>query len=308
VTRASASLARDWCADLGVPHPDDEEFESFRALICARAGIQLGPSKRSLLYARLVRRVRELGLGSFGEYYRRVVDPWDEDEMRRVLDRITTNETHFFREPHHFAYLERVLVPAWTEAADAGARPRHVRAWSAGCSTGEEPYSIAMILADALPASQGWSVEVKATDISSRVLGVARDATWPIERASEIPRHLLERFMLEGIGPKRGWLRAAPELRDLVRVERFNLNEARYPVDEPFDVVFCRNVLIYFERGRKRHVVERLAEQLAPAGRLFLGHAETVHSTVPALRCVGQTVYAVAGDADARDRAAGGRA
>jgi len=308
VTRLASACAPDRRADLGVPHPDDDEFESFRALICARAGIQLGPTKRALLYGRLVRRVRELGLRSFGEYYRRVVDPWDEDEMRHVLDRITTNETHFFREPHHFAYLERVLVPAWAAAAAAGKRPRRVRAWSAGCSTGEEPYSIAMLLAAALPASEGWSIEVKATDISSRVLAAARDATWPIERAGEIPPHLLRRFMLEGVGPKRGWLRAAPELRALVRVEHLNLNEARYPTEEPFDVVFCRNVLIYFERGRKRHVVERLAEQLAPGGRLFLGHAESVHSMVPALRCVSRTAYALAGGVDdPRDPDVGGR-
>ena len=164
---SSAGAARGKSPVPLLPDISDDEFALFQSLICHESGINLTPTKKPMLVSRLLRRVNALKLRSFGEYYRRVVDPWDEDEMRRVLDRITTNETHFFREPHHFAYLERVLVPAWAEAAAAGARARRVRAWSAGCSTGEEPYSIAMVLADALPASQGWSVEVKATDISS---------------------------------------------------------------------------------------------------------------------------------------------
>ena len=283
-----------------------EEFRLLRDLVGARTGINFAPDLRFSLERRLRERLAVLGLTSFAEYYQYLrFHPAANAEWEEVQDLLTTNETYLFREDYQLYAFRDEVAPMLAEQAKSRKR---LSIWSAGCSTGEEVYSIAMVLADALPASQGWSVEVKATDISSRVLGVARDATWPIERASEIPRRLLERFMLEGIGPKHGWLRAAPELRDLVRVERFNLNDARYPLDEPFDVVFCRNVLIYFERGRKRHVVERLAEQLLPGGRLFLGHAETVHSTVPALRCVGQTVYAVAGDGDAADRTAGGRA
>jgi chemotaxis protein methyltransferase CheR len=292
-------VARSLGAELGVHEPTQDEFERFRDLICARAGIYLGESKKALLYGRLARRLRELGLRTFGEYYRRIVEPGDEAEMRHLLDRITTNETHFFRERHHFDYLAEVLFPAWAAAAEAGERARTVRVWSAGCSSGEEPYSLAMILAASFPASAGWSIEVKATDISSRVLAVASEATWPIERSHEIPPRFLKRFMLQGVGSQAGRLRAGPELRGLVRVERLNLNDEKYPEDGPFDLLFCRNVLIYFERARKQHVVEQLTQRLAPGGRLFLGHAESVHSLSHALTCVGPTVYARRDDAGA---------
>jgi chemotaxis protein methyltransferase CheR len=282
--RSSGSIRLDG----PVPEPTDGDFDSLRALILKHAGIHLNESKKALVYGRLARRVRELGLATFGEYHRRVTE--DDEELVELLDRITTNETHFFREPHHFEYLERVVVPGLVADADAGLRARHVRVWSAGCSTGEEPYSVAMTLLERLPPSAGWSIDIVATDLSTRVLDVAHGATWPIARAGEIPEALLKRHMLRGIGARAGLLRASPQLRAMVRVERLNLNEDEFPAG-PFDVVLCRNVLIYFHPVRRLQVLERLLDTLAPCGLLFVGHAESVHGLAARAQCVSPTIY-----------------
>jgi chemotaxis protein methyltransferase CheR len=265
-----------------VSEPSDAEFRKFRDVIEREAGIHLSASKRALLHGRLVKRIRDLGMRTFTEYHDRV-ERDEAGELQKMLDCIVTNETSFFREPAHFAYLERTILPAWLAAA-----PRTIRVWSAGCATGEEPFSIAMALAHALPKT--FSIEIIATDISTRVLDAARNATWNIERAEQIPKPLLKRFMLHGIGEQTGKLRASRELRELVRFERLNLNGDAY-ASGPFDLVFCRNVLIYFAPPRKQAVVGRLAERLAPGGHLFLGHAESVHGFADRLRCVQPTIY-----------------
>ncbi|HLK37290.1 MAG TPA: protein-glutamate O-methyltransferase CheR [Polyangiaceae bacterium] len=292
-SRRELPAAAESCGDIEAPaaEPTDAQFEALRGVIRRTAGIHLGDSKKALLRGRLARRLRELGLRSFGDYLRVVrADP---DERDAMIDRITTNETSFFREPGHFAYLAETLLPAWQAAANAGTRRREVRMWSAGCSTGEEPYSLAMTLLDRLGPEQGWSVEILATDVSTRVLEVAREATWPIDRAREIPQDLARKFMLRGFGTKAGVMRAAPELRRVVRVERLNLSAEGYAVGAPFDVIFCRNVLIYFDAEQKERVVGRLAACLATDGHLFVGHAESIRGP-SALTCVRPTVYAAA--------------
>jgi len=283
--RVRLAAARDVAT--GIPEPTASEFERFRDLIRGSSGIHLSGSKKALLYGRLSRRIRDLGLRNFGAYYARVQQ--DTAEHERMIDRITTNETRFFREPKQFAYLEDTLLPRWIDAADAGRRPREIRAWSAGCSSGEEPYSLAMTLVDRL--RDGWNIDVLATDISTRVLEVARQATWPMDRAKEIPARLLKRFMLQGIGTQAGRLRAGPELRHVVRVERLNLNDDASAIGNRFDLIFCRNVLIYFDHQHKRSVVQRLASRLTEGGYLFVGHAEGIQG-VPALACAQPTVYA----------------
>jgi chemotaxis protein methyltransferase CheR len=285
----TARTTSSWRAAAGVPDLTEEEFDALRALIHRQTGIHLNDSKKALLYGRLSRRIRELGLRSFTDYLRSIRD--DAAEREQMIDRVTTNETHFFRESTHFTYLQSTLMPAWLQAADAGTRSKEVRVWSAGCSTGEEPYSLAMTLRDRLPEKDGWSVEILATDISTRVLDAADQATWPIERAAEVPEPLLKRFMLQGLGSQAGKMRASPDLRRMVRVERLNLSDERYPVRGPFDLIFCRNVLIYFAHDLKRQVVERLSEHLAPGGHLFVGHAESIYET-HGLTCVWPTVYA----------------
>nr|WP_153868621.1 MULTISPECIES: protein-glutamate O-methyltransferase CheR [Myxococcaceae] len=260
-----------------MPPLSDPGFARFQHLVREAAGISLTDAKRSLLVGRLTRRVRELGLESFDAYYARVEQ--SPEERVHMLDCVSTNETHFFREPQHFQYLCERVLPAWRAQAAAGTRSRTVRAWSAACSTGEEPFSLAMLLMEHLPAEEGWKVEVLATDLSTRVLRAAEAATWPLARARDIPEAYLKRYMLEGTGPQAGRMRACTALRERIRWARLNLVEQPWPqalFDVPFDLVFCRNVLMYFDPDCKARVVRRLLERLAPDGLFFVGHAESL--------------------------------
>jgi chemotaxis protein methyltransferase CheR len=272
------------------PEPiTDAEFESFRALILKQAGIALGSHKKALLVARLSKRLRHLRLDSWGAYFGRVVE--SEEEQQRMLDCICTNETRFFREPRHFALLEEKVFPAWTAEAVAGGRPRHLRFWSAACSTGEEPYSLAMCALFHLPPQDGWRIEIVATDLSTTALDRGRSATWPIERARDIPEQYLRRFMLRGTGPQVASTRAAPEIRSLVQFHRANLNDQACSVSGSFDVIFVRNVLIYFDQAARRRAIERILLRLKPTGFLFLGHAESLSGMPFRVRCVSPNVY-----------------
>jgi chemotaxis protein methyltransferase CheR len=263
----------------------DRDFARFQALINREAGIWLAPVKKALLVGRLARRLRELGLASYGEYYERVA--CDADERVRMLDAICTNETQFFREPRHFELLAERVFPAWLAEAEAGRRARRARVWSAACSSGEEPYSLAMALLSALP---GWDLEVLATDLSTKILARAQAGVWSLERARQIPRGYLEAFMLRGYGSQAGLMKAGEALREVIRFARVNLASDEWPAG-PFDLVLCRNVLIYFDRVTKARVVERLLERLAPQGFLFLGHAESLTGFTDRARSVMATVY-----------------
>ncbi len=269
----------------GVPSLSDAEFRLFATYIQRQAGIALSDAKRTLLIGRLARRLRELGCASFLEYYERVIA--DADERMQMLDRISTHETHFVREPRHFDFLRDELFPRWRARSPRGAR---IRVWSAACSTGEEPYSIAMMLLDELPPADGWRHEILATDLSRAVVEAAREGVWPLARCQAIPQRLLERYMLRGVGSQEGNVKAGPELRAIVRFATLNLNDAVYPVGGPYDLVLCRNVLIYFDAELRARVVARLAGHLAPDGHLFVGHAESLHG-LGDLACVCPTIY-----------------
>ena len=280
---------------VGIRPLRDREFTAFQELIYQEAGIYLSKVKQALLVGRLSRRVRELGLDSFAAYYERVVDPRYPEERVELINCICTHETHFFREPRQFEYLENVALPKWRAQAEAGGRAKRVRAWSAGCSSGEEPFSIAMSLLAACPPKAGWTVEVVATDVSTRVLERARAATWPLDRSKHIPDAYLKRFMLRGHGEHEKKMKAGPELRDAVRFEHLNLNDGSYQLAGAFDLVFCRNVLIYFDANSKERVIRNLLDRLSPDGLLFLGHAETLSGFQPeqggAPRAVMPTIY-----------------
>jgi chemotaxis protein methyltransferase CheR len=254
----------------------DREFRAFQELIHAEAGIWLGPSKKALLLARLSRRLKELELSSFDDYFREVRR--DPRERVQMLDYVSTNETRFFREPRQFDFLKEELLPRWSAAAAAGLRPRRIRAWSAGCSTGEEPYSLAMVLLSHFPPEAGWDVEIVATDLSTRVLDRARAGLFSLKGAEDIPPPLLRRFMLRGTGGREGSMKAGPALRSVVRFARLNLHEDAYPPGG-FDLILCRNVLIYFDAAGKAGILARLGERLAAGGHLLLGHAESLGRT-----------------------------
>jgi chemotaxis protein methyltransferase CheR len=264
------------------------EFGLFQRLVFREAGIHLADIKMALVASRLLRRIRDLGLPGYGAYYRRVVE--DKDELRLMLDAITTNETQFFREPRHFELLDDVLIPAWRKEAERGDRRRRVRLWSAGCSTGEEPYSLAMTLLAALPPEDGWEVEILATDLSTRVLEHATLGVYAADKAAAIPRPLLQQFMLRGFGAQDGNVKAGPALQAAVTFRRLNLNDDSYAVDGPFDAIFCRNVFIYFNQTTRARIVRQLLGHLHPSGHFFVGHSESLGGT-PWLETVVPTVY-----------------
>ncbi len=278
-----------------------QELALFQRLIYDETGILLPDSKRALIEGRLAGRVRELSLSSFLAYYRLVVRD-AEGERTELLDRIVTNETRFFREPKQLDFLRQRVFPKWEAAAAAGRRSRRIRVWSAACSTGEEPYSLGMTLLARFPPSSGWEVEILATDLSTRVLARAERAVWPLARASEIPRAHLTAFMWRGRGPGDGLMQASPELRRIVRFARVNLTASRYAVSGPFELVLCRNVLIYFHPRTRAAVVEKLAGHLAQDGLLLLGQAEGLTGRIESTRSVGPAVFAHATAAAEWDR------
>jgi chemotaxis protein methyltransferase CheR len=285
VRRAEPSLTVPY----GLRPLTDAEFGAFQKLVAEEAGIQLTAAKKALLVGRLAKRLRALGLDSFGQYHERVQH--DQEERVHMLDAICTNETQFFREPRQFEFLATRVYPAWRAAAEAGTRSRTIRAWSAACSSGEEPYSLAMSLLTHFPATAGWSIEILATDLSTSVLARAEAGVWPMEKADSVPEAFRRRFLLRGVGPQEGRVKMGPELRSVVRFARMNLNDSAYPIVGTFDLVFCRNVLIYFGAAARERVIARLLGRLAPGGLLLLGHAETLSGTEQ-VRSVGPTVYA----------------
>jgi chemotaxis protein methyltransferase CheR len=271
----------------------DRDFQGYQKLIYREAGIHLGPVKKALLVGRLSRRLRELGGLSFREYLERAEE--DAAERARLIEAVCTHETRFFREPRHFELLEREILPRWRKQGFAGPEGgtggRRVRVWSAGCSTGEEPFSLAMALRHALPAEAGWEIDILATDLSARVLERAREAIWPLDKSADIPTHLLKAYMLRGTGSQEGRMKASPELRAMVRFERVNLNDDRMPVGGRFDLVFCRNVLIYFDAQSKARAVGRLLDRMAPHGYFFLGQAESLNGLPRRVKAVIPAVY-----------------
>jgi chemotaxis protein methyltransferase CheR len=276
----------------------DAAFAALRDLIERSSGIRLTDAKRQLVVARLGARLKAVGVATFEDYGRLVRD--NDAELSAMLDRIATNETHFFREPQHFAFLTRQLIPSWVAAARAHARSRRVRVWSAACSTGEEPFSIAMTLLDGLPPHEGWAIEIVASDISARALDLARRAVWPIARAAEIAPDALRRHMLRGVDARQGSMKARETLRALIAFERINLVADTLPIEGPFDAIFCRNVLMYFGPEARACAIGRAVERLGPDGVLFVGHAESLAGSAAGLRSLAPTVYARADAAPAR--------
>ncbi len=268
----------------------DTDFAHLTTLIQDRTGIYLHPGKKPLLAARLLERMRALGFVSYADYVRHVLTN-GAAELSRMTDAVCTNETRFFREPEQIAHFEREVLPRWLVQAARTREPRRVRVWSAGCSTGEEAFSIAMCLLSKLPADH-FSIEVWGTDISGVALERARAARWPAHRMQEIPEAYRRRFFEED--PLTGEYGPSPDLRNVVRFQRLNLRDV-YPPTGRFDLIFCRNVLIYFDAETRATVIRKLAERLGPKGLLVLGMSESpLAARDPALplRSVGPAFYA----------------
>jgi chemotaxis protein methyltransferase CheR len=271
-------------------------FEKFQKLIYAETGIWLGSSKTALLCGRLFRRLRTLEINSLQSYYECVSQPDQHEERARMIDAITTNETRFYREPRQFEFLVQRVFPHWQADAERGLRPKRVKIWSAGCSSGEEPYTVAMLLARHLPAEQGWDTQILATDISNRVLEKARKGIYPIARSAELPKDLLHAFMLRGMAERQGEMKVKVEIQQMIDFERLNLDRESDLVEGPFDAIFCRNVLIYFDATSKQRVVTSLIRHLMANGLLFVGHAENLTTVFPQLRSLEPTIYTKTGN------------
>src|SRR5260221_977384 len=207
---------------------------------------------------------------------------------------ITTNGTQFFPEVRHFDYLERQVFPKWQQEATAGERVMRLRVWSAGCSSGEEPYSLAMLLLKNFPESEGWDLEVLGTDISTRVLEKAQAGTYPIEKSKDIPAEYLRAFMLKGRGDHKSMMKVSPELHRVVRFARVNLHADSYPILGSFDLIFCRNVPMYFDQESKIKVIGGILRHLSPSGLLFVGHSEHLGGIAPSLKTIAPTIHALA--------------
>jgi chemotaxis protein methyltransferase CheR len=271
-------------------------FQKFQKLIYNETGIWLGSAKTALLCGRLFRRLRELEISSLETYYERVAGTDQHEERARMIDAITTNETRFFREPRQFEFMMQEVFPRWRGDAERRLRSKRVRIWSAGCASGEEPYTLAMLLATHLPAAEGWDLRILATDISNRVLKKAREGIYPIAKSTELPKDLLHGFMLRGIAERQGEMKVKIEIQQMVEFRRVNLNQECDLGEGPFDAIFCRNVLIYFDLDSKRRVVEKLVRHLAPNGVLFVGHAENLNSVSSHLRSLEPTIYTKTGN------------
>ena len=273
-----------------------ELYLKFQRLIHQESGIWLGDSRAALLCGRLSRRLRELKLSSLDQYYELVLDPDQHEERIAMIDAMTTNETRFFRDPRHFEFLEARAIRRWRSDAQQGLRSKKMRLWSAGCSSGEEPYSLAMLLARHLPAEQGWDVTILATDLSTRMLAQARTGIYSITKAVDIPQPLLKDYMLKGIDKQSGQMKVMPQIQDMVEFRKLNLNRDPFPQHGLFDAILCRNVLIYFDAPSRQKTLERLIRCLARTGILFLGQAENLSSFTPRLRSLVPAAYARDGE------------
>jgi len=263
-----------------------QEFDFVRTVVEKNAGIVLSSNKMQLVQGRLVRRARELGLGSIGEYCEMIRNGGPE-ELVGLINAITTNVTSFFRESHHFDALVSVMLP---EAMGRNERSRRMRIWSAGCSSGEEPYSIAMAAAEVLNNARGWDFKILATDIDSEILHTAEEGFYASERLTGVSEERRRRWFIRDDRNEDGDWQVGPELKSLITFRPLNLMN-NWPMRGPFDIIFCRNVMIYFDQPTRDRLLMRYAGLLANGGYLCLGHSESIHGQHSHFKLVGRTIY-----------------
>jgi chemotaxis protein methyltransferase CheR len=264
----------------------DKHFQEIRKLVLAHTGICLSEIKMDMVYSRLARRLRQLRLDSFTTYLD-LLDQDDNDEMGNFINSITTNLTSFFREPHHFDYLKTTLLP---QLMRSNSDSKTIRIWSAGCSTGEEPYSLAITVKEAIPDNLGWDVRILATDLDTNVVATGSDGIYTLERVNGLLPETLKRWFSRGKGARSGFVRASSELRDMIMFKQLNLM-GQWPVKPGVDVIFCRNVVIYFDKDTQRKLFDRYANILRPDGYLFVGHSETLYKVSERFNLLGKTIY-----------------
>jgi chemotaxis protein methyltransferase CheR len=267
----------------------NSDFGRLRSLIYAQSGITLTPEKKTMLELRIKRRVRSLDLSSFADYCNYLFGPrGHKDELVHLLDVVSTNKTDFFREPEHFDFLIQKAVPDLTARNPSG---RFLMVWSAGCSTGEEPYTLAMVLHEYGLAHPGFRFRVLATDLSTTVLEKAERGIFNTEVVRPVSPELKRKYFMRSRDRNSDLTRVVPELRKLVEFRRLNFMDADFGLSQKADIIFCRNVIIYFDQQTQEKIIQKLAHQLLPGGYLFVGHSETLHDMDLPLTPVAPALY-----------------
>jgi len=261
------------------------DFNTLRELVKKLAGIDLNEDKEDMVYGRLTRRLRALNISSFKDYINMLQKDPDGEEITHFINSLTTNLTAFFRESHHFDHLKNTVLP---HLMKMNAASRRIRIWSAGCSSGEEPYSIAMIVAETVPP--GWDVKILATDMDSNMIDTGSSGVYAETRLAGIENSKLKRWFNKGSGNNDGMVRVKPRLREVITFKKLNLMH-KWPVKGPMDVIFCRNVIIYFDNETKAALIDRYFDLLADHGTLFVGHSETLFGVTKRAKLVGKTIY-----------------
>ena len=273
----------------GVTRLSMGEFNQLSSFVYEQCGIKMPPSKKIMLESRLNKRLRALNIPSFKDYIPYLMSKeGQEHELIHMIDVVTTNKTDFFREPHHFDYLRENILPEFVSSPD-GRRP--FRIWSAACSTGEEPYTLAMVLHEFQEGHRNFDYQILASDISTAVLQKAAMAVYDMQRINGIPLILKKKFFLKSKDNQKPSVRIIPSLRKKVQFQRINFMERLQEVDTQFDVIFCRNVLIYFDRPTQQEVVQKLSGKLKPGGYLFIGHSESLYQLDLPIVQIKPTIY-----------------
>jgi len=265
-------------------HFQDSDFSRVKKMVYEFAGIDLNESKKNLVYNRLSKRIRFLEMNSFKEYLD-YVEVQGESEFIHLINAITTNLTFFFRENHHFEYLKNTVIPMLLKE---NAGTKKIRIWSAGCSTGEEPYSLAIILKEAVPA--GWDARVLATDLDTTVVDTAQKGVYKIDRLKGVSDERVKKWFLKGKGSQEGYVKVKPDLQKIIDFGQINLMND-WPIKETIDVIFCRNVVIYFDKPTQSKLFNRYADLLPAHGHLMIGHSESLYKVCDRFELIGQTIY-----------------
>jgi chemotaxis protein methyltransferase CheR len=266
-------------------------YEKFSQFIYAECGIKLPPVKRIMLQSRLMKRLRALRISSFDEYYDYLTSfQGQKEELSHALDVVSTNKTGFFREPSHFDYLQTAVLP-WLIHELEGKSRRRICIWSAGCSSGEEPYTLGMVLSDFLEKFPEFDFSILGTDISRRMLYHAQKAIYKDQDIYPIAHRLRAAYLLKGKGPQKGNWRITSELRNKVQFKRLNLVDEHFDLPNLMDIIFCRNVIIYFDRPTQSRLFEKFHMWLVPGGFLFIGHSETLYGINNQFEYLQATIY-----------------
>jgi len=264
----------------------DDNFNHIREIVTDHSGIVLSDAKRDMVYSRLVRRLRKLAIRDFDQYCTLLEDQ-NHEEFTHFINAITTNLTSFFRENHHFEMLAESILP---EIMQRNRARKTLRVWSAGCSTGMETYSIAMVLKEVIPDKLGWDIKILATDLDTNVIDTAANGIYPLDRVTGVSNQRMARWFMRGRGAHSDKVKISRELRDMIAFNQLNLLQP-FPFKGPIDIIFCRNVVIYFDKETQRVLFDKFANIHADNSYLFIGHSETLYNVTERYKLIHNTVY-----------------